>query len=109
MIPNIEKKVQLKLQAQQEFFEKQAEEFHDYLKKKIHMLEQRVHTLEGNGNNAPSKKACSESTSPTPPVCRPTLPLDKLQEAKIQGIEAISSCIEPQIDVQLIFLDHHIE
>ena len=42
MIPKIEKKFQLELQAQQEFFEKQAEEFHDYLKKKIHMLEQHV-------------------------------------------------------------------
>ena len=86
MIPKIEKKFQLKLQAQQEFFEKQAEEFHDYLKKKIHMLEQFVHTLEANVNNEPSKKACSESTSPTPPIRRPILPMDKLQEAKVQGI-----------------------
>ena len=77
MIPKIEKNFQIELQDQQEFFEKQAEEFHDYLKKKIQMLEQCVHTLEENGNNAPSKKARSESTSPTPPVCIPTLPLDK--------------------------------
>ena len=63
MIPKIEKKLQLKLQAQQEFFEKQAEEFHYYLKKKIHMLEQCVCTLEANGNNVLSKKAHSESTS----------------------------------------------
>ena len=109
MIPKIEKKFQLELLAQQEFFEKQAEEFHDYLKKNIHMLEQRVRTLEANGNNVPSKKACSESVSSTPPVSRLSIPLDKLQEAKIQATEAISSCIEPQIDTQLVFLDHHIQ
>ena len=73
------------------------------------MLEQHVCTLEANENNVPSKKARSESTSPTPPICRQTLPLDKLNEAKIEGIEAVSSCVEPQIDSQLIFLDHHIE
>ena len=65
--------------------------------------------MEGNGNNAPSKKAHSESTSPTPPIHRPTLPMDKVQEAKIQGIEAISTCLEQQIDAQLRFLDHNTE
>ena len=109
MIPKIENKFQLKLLAQQEVFEKQAEEYHDYLKKKIHMLEQHVRTLEANGNNVPSKKACSESVSSMPPVRRLSIPLDKLQEAKIQATEAISSCIEPQIDTQLVFLDHHIQ
>ena len=84
IIPKIEKKFHLELQAQQEFFEKQAEEFHDYLKKKIHMLEQCVRTLEENGNNIPSKKAHSESTSPTPPICKTPLSLDKLPEAKLQ-------------------------
>ena len=72
------------------------------------MLEQHVRTLEANENNVPSKKAHSESTSPTPPIPRQTLPLDKLNEAKIQGIEAVSSCAEPQIEYQLIFADHHV-
>ena len=62
------------------------------------MLEQRVRTLEANENNVPSKKAPSESTSPTPPICKPTLPL-----------EAISTCLEQQIDSQIIFLEHHAE
>ena len=48
------------------------------------MLEQCVRTLEGKVNNVPSNKARSESTSPTPPIRRPTLPMDKVQEAKIQ-------------------------
>ena len=99
----------LELQAQQEFFEKQDEEFHDYLKKKIHLLEQHVHILEGNESNVPSKKARSESTSPTPPIHKPPLPLDKQREAKLQGIEAISTCLEQQIDAQIIFLEWHIE
>ena len=103
MIPKIEKKFQLEILAQQEFVEKKAEEFHDYLKKKIHMLEQRVRTLEANGNNVPSKKAHSESVSSMPPVRRLSIPQDKLQEATIQATEAISSCIEPQIDTQLVF------
>ena len=36
-----------------------------------------------------------------------TLPLDKLQEDKLQGIDSISICLEQQIDAQIIFLDHH--
>ena len=109
MTYKIEKKFQLELLAQQEFFEKQAEEFHDALKRNIHMLEQRVYTLEANGNTLPSNKACSEYVSSTPPVRRLSIPQDKLQEATIQATEAISSCIEPQIDTQLVFLEHHIE
>ena len=65
---------------------------------KTHMLEQCVRTLEENRNNAPSNKTHSESTSPTPPVRRPILPMEKLQEAKIQGIEALLTCLEQQID-----------
>ena len=109
MTYKIEEKFQLELLAQQEFFEKQAENFHDALKKKIHMLEQRVRTLEASGNEVPLTKARSESISSTPPVHRLSIPQDKIQEATIQATEAISACIEPQIDTQLVFLEHHIE
>ena len=109
MINKIEDKFNQELQAQQDIFDSKLEQFHDNLKMKIKMLEERVHHLENNVQESPSKKQRSESMSTLSPVRYHPLPMDKKLEAKLHGITSISTCLENHIDSQILFLDKNIE
>ena len=109
MVNKIEDKFNKELQAQQAIFNSKLEHFHDNLKMKIKMLEERIHHLENNVQESPSKKQRSESISTLSPIRYHPLPMDKKLEAKLQGINSISTCLENHIDSQILFLDKNIE